>query len=108
MVCRPEPRDRLNHHNLIGYLTGHLITFAQFVLVAAEGLYQHFDRKSPTLLKPNQIPLHRWLGQIVLFFSVSILNNYAFGYNISVPVHIILRSGGSMTTMLIGYMFGKR
>lgn len=88
--------------------SGHLITFAQFCLVAAEGLYYHFDRKSPTLLKPNQIPLYRWLGQIVLFFSVSMLNNYAFGFNISVPIHIILRSGGSMTTMLIGYMFGKR
>jgi hypothetical protein len=26
---------------------------------------------------------------IVLFFSVNILNNMAFGYKISVPVHII-------------------
>ncbi|KAF8467706.1 UAA transporter family-domain-containing protein [Kalaharituber pfeilii] len=88
--------------------SGHLITFAQFLLVAAEGFYYHFDRTSPTLLKPNQIPIIRWLGQIVLFFSVSVLNNYAFGFNISVPVHIILRSGGSMTTMLIGCLFGKR
>ena len=44
----------------------------------------------------------------MLFFSVSVLNNYVFGYNISVPVHIILRSGGSMTTLVIGYMWGKR
>ncbi|KAI5809617.1 UAA transporter family-domain-containing protein [Peziza echinospora] len=88
--------------------SGHLITFAQFVVVAVEGFYYHFDRKSPTLLKPNQIPIFRWFGQIVLFFAVSVLNNYAFGFNISVPVHIILRSGGSMTTMLIGYLYGKR
>jgi solute carrier family 35 (UDP-xylose/UDP-N-acetylglucosamine transporter), member B4 len=43
-----------------------------------------------------------------LFFSVSLLNNAAFGYHISVPVHIILRSGGSVTTMVVGYFFGKR
>ena len=36
------------------------------------------------------------------------LNNFAFGYNISVPVHIILRSGGSVMTMLVGYVWGKR
>lgn len=96
IAARAEPRS------------GHLITFAQFLLVAFEGFIYHFDRKSPTLLKPNQIPIYRWLVQIVLFFSVSVLNNYAFGYNISVPVHIILRSGGSMTTLVIGYIWGKR
>jgi UDP-xylose/UDP-N-acetylglucosamine transporter B4 len=88
--------------------SGHLITFAQFLLVAAEGFVYHFDSRSPTFLKPNQIPLYRWLIQILLFFSVSVLNNFAFGYNISVPVHIILRSGGSMTTMLIGWIWGKK
>lgn len=36
------------------------------------------------------------------------LNNFAFAYNISVPVHIILRSGGSVMTMLVGYVWGKR
>lgn len=88
--------------------SGHLITFAQFLLVAAEGLVYHFDAKSPTFLKPNTIPIHRWLIQIILFFSVSVLNNFAFGFHISVPVHIILRSGGSMTTMVIGWLWGKR
>lgn len=43
-----------------------------------------------------------------MFFAVNLLNNYAFGYNISVPVHIILRSGGSVMTMLVGYLWGKR
>jgi solute carrier family 35 (UDP-xylose/UDP-N-acetylglucosamine transporter), member B4 len=48
------------------------------------------------------------MTNIVLFFSVNILNNYAFGFDISVPVHIILRSGGSITTMLVGFAWGKR
>lgn len=43
-----------------------------------------------------------------MFFAVNMLNNFAFGYSISVPVHIILRSGGSVMTMLVGYVWGKR
>lgn len=54
------------------------------------------------------IPLMRWLPNIVMFFAVNLLNNLAFGYNISVPVHIILRSGGSVLTMLVGFAWGKR
>lgn len=88
--------------------SGHLITFAQFIVVAVEGFIAHFDPTSPTLLKKNTIPIRRWIGQILLFFSVSLLNNAAFNYSISVPVHIILRSGGSVTTMAIGFLFGKR
>lgn len=44
----------------------------------------------------------------LMFFSVNLLNNMAFAYNISVPVHIILRSGGSILTMLVGFVWGKR
>ena len=43
-----------------------------------------------------------------MFFTVNMMNNFAFGYQISVPVHIILRSGGSVATMLVGYLWGKR
>lgn len=45
---------------------------------------------------------------ILLFFAINVLNNHAFSYDISVPVHIILRSGGSITTMAAGYLYGKR
>lgn len=43
-----------------------------------------------------------------LFYSVNMLNNWAFAYKISVPVHIILRSFGSVTTMMAGWLRGKR
>ncbi|KAL1651367.1 golgi uridine diphosphate-N-acetylglucosamine transporter [Diplodia intermedia] len=36
------------------------------------------------------------------------LNNWAFAFRISVPVHIILRSFGSVTTMGAGWLRGKR
>ena len=43
-----------------------------------------------------------------MFALVNILNNWAFAFHISVPVHIILRSFGSVTTMLVGWLCGKR
>lgn len=55
-----------------------------------------------------RVPLKRWLVNITLFFTINVLNNHAFSYNISVPIHIILRSGGSITTIAVGYLWGKR
>lgn len=43
-----------------------------------------------------------------MHFAINMLNNWAFAYDISVPVHIILRSFGSVTTMLAGVIRGKR
>lgn len=43
-----------------------------------------------------------------MFFAVNMLNNWAFAFRISVPVHIILRSFGSVTTMGAGWLRGKR
>ena len=90
-------------------LEGTLLTFVQFLFVAVVGLPSQFDRRRPPFfLKPNRVPLRRWLVNIVLFFSINVLNNHAFSYSISVPVHIILRSGGSITTMIAGSLYGKR
>lgn len=43
-----------------------------------------------------------------MFYSINMLNNWAFAFSISVPIHIILRSFGSVTTMLAGVIRGKR
>ena len=77
--------------------------------MAVTGYVAQFDRsRPPFFLTPNKVPLKRWLINIVLFFSINVLNNHAFSYSISVPVHIILRSGGSITTMIAGYLYGKK
>lgn len=79
------------------------------MFVAITGYIAQFDRsRPPFFLAPAKVPLRRWVVNIVLFFSINVLNNHAFSYNISVPVHIILRSGGSITTMAAGYLYGKR
>ncbi|KAL8766719.1 MAG: hypothetical protein Q9209_006588 [Squamulea sp. 1 TL-2023] len=89
--------------------TGNLITFVQFAVTTLITWPTHFSAdRPPFFLKPRAIPIVRWLPYIALFFTVNFLNNYAFGYRISVPVHIILRSGGSVATMLVGFIWGKR
>lgn len=89
--------------------SGTLLTFVQFLFVAIIGLPSQFDPKRPPFfLKKNKVPISRWLVNIVLFFGINVLNNHAFSYDISVPVHIILRSGGSITTMIAGSLWGKR
>src|SRR6478609_173448 len=88
---------------------GTLLTFVQFLFVAITGYVAQFDKtRPPFFIAPNKVPLSRWIINIVLFFSINMLNNHAFSYDISVPVHIILRSGGSITTMAAGYLYGKR
>ncbi|KJZ71197.1 hypothetical protein HIM_09403 [Hirsutella minnesotensis 3608] len=89
--------------------SGTLLTFVQFLFVAITGYIAQFDKtKPPLFIAPAKVPLSRWIVNIVLFFSINLLNNHAFSYDISVPVHIILRSGGSITTMVAGYLYGKR
>ncbi|KAK0122281.1 golgi uridine diphosphate-N- acetylglucosamine transporter [Cadophora gregata] len=89
--------------------SGTLLTFVQFLFVATTGYFSQFDRsRPPFFLKPNHVPIKRWLINILLFFTINVLNNHAFSYNISVPIHIILRSGGSITTIAAGYLWGKR
>ena len=81
----------------------------QFLFVAVTSYVSQFDRmRPPFYFAPNRVPMSRWLVNSILFFSINVLNNHAFSYNISVPVHIILRSGGSITTMIAGSIWGKK
>lgn len=86
--------------------TGLLITLSQFIFTA---LAASFSQITPTLtLKSPSVPMRKWAYIALIFFAVNMLNNWAFAFNISVPVHIILRSFGSVTTMLAGALQGKR
>lgn len=60
-------------------------------------------------LSPRSIPLRSWLIYTAFFVTVNLLNNWAFAYRISVPLHIILRSGGPVASIVVGYLYtGKR
>lgn len=91
--------------------SGTLITFTQVLITALFTLPSHIDLSrgiKNLYLKPRHIPLLQWALFAALFITINILNNKAFGYHISVPLHIILRSAGPVATMSIGYLAGRR
>ena len=83
---------------------GILLTFTQFLFVALEGLPYHIDLHGNYFLKPRQIPLTRWITIVSMFFASSMLNNAALGYDVSIPIFIIVRSGGTFITMILSYL----
>jgi UDP-xylose/UDP-N-acetylglucosamine transporter B4 len=92
--------------------SGNFFTFAQFLFISCEGLFHHLEFSSSSSiphLKKRTVPAYRWFIMVVLFFTVSVLNNVALGYKISVPLHIIFRSGGLIVSLILGWAIaGKR
>lgn len=68
--------------------SGNLITFGQFVFIALEGLI--FTSKFGT--EPLRIPFLSYMTLVVMFFVSSVANNYAFDFNIPMPLHMIFRA----------------
>jgi solute carrier family 35 (UDP-xylose/UDP-N-acetylglucosamine transporter), member B4 len=92
---------------------GSLITFLQFALTSLLTLPANVSVREPSswrhaFLRKRHIPLRAWIIYTAFFLTINILNNTAFSYRISVPLHIILRSAGPVTTMLVSYFFSNR
>lgn len=91
--------------------SGPLITAFQFLLVALATAPRHFSYTRGwrnLYLRERAIPLRRWIIYTAYFLSINILNNMAFKYQISIPLHIILRSAGPVTTMAVGRVWGGK
>lgn len=88
--------------------SGLLITLFQFVFTCLSTLHYQFDPNGRYFVRSSPVPFRKWCISAALFFTVNMMNNWAFAFNISVPVHIILRSFGSVTTMAAGWFRGKR
>lgn len=67
---------------------GHLITFSQFVFIAIHGYI--FTSKFGTV--ETHIPKRDYLILVLMFFLTSVVNNWAFNFNIPVPLHMIFRA----------------
>ncbi|ORZ03044.1 UAA transporter [Syncephalastrum racemosum] len=94
-------------HSLV-LSSGQLVTFGQFIFVALEGLRHHVEFVPYPRLKPTVVPLSRWILLVAIFFLVSVLNNLALAYRISMPLHIIFRSGGLFANMVLGAIILKK
>ncbi|XP_063165002.1 nucleotide sugar transporter SLC35B4 [Candoia aspera] len=84
--------------------SGNLITFAQFFFIALEGFIfeANFGRKQPA------IPIRFYLLMVAMFFTVSVVNNYALNLNIAMPLHMIFRSGSLIASMALGIIILKK
>ncbi|GMM38038.1 Yea4 protein [Saccharomycopsis crataegensis] len=86
------------------------VTLVQFIFISAVGgclNLELVDGWKPQL-KPRQVALRRWLIHVGFFFITSILNNYVLNLNVSMPIHVIFRSSGTIFTMFIGRVFMKK
>ncbi|KAJ2795666.1 golgi uridine diphosphate-N- acetylglucosamine transporter [Coemansia guatemalensis] len=45
---------------------------------------------------------------VALYFGVSVLNNLAFGFQVSMPLHIVFRSSGLIANMVCGYFVMRK
>ncbi|CAG0903930.1 unnamed protein product, partial [Cyprideis torosa] len=67
---------------------GNLITFLQFLFISVEGFI--FEAKCGT--KAPIIPLKEYLIMVSMYFLTSVINNYVYQFDISIPLHTIFRS----------------
>uniref|UniRef100_A0A3B3BY87 Solute carrier family 35 member B4 n=1 Tax=Oryzias melastigma TaxID=30732 RepID=A0A3B3BY87_ORYME len=83
---------------------GNLVTFAQFLFIALEGFVfeTNFGRKKAV------IPIRNYVIMVTMFFTVSVVNNYALNFNIAMPLHMIFRSGSLIANMILGVIILKK
>jgi len=83
---------------------GHLVTFSQFLFIALEGII--FESKFFTAKR--NVPLKKYAVVVLIFFLANALNNYAFHFKVSMPLHMIFRSGSLITNMAMSIIMLKR
>ncbi|XP_077452777.1 UDP-xylose and UDP-N-acetylglucosamine transporter [Stigmatopora argus] len=84
--------------------SGNIVTFAQFVFIALEGFIfeTRFGTKKPVIAIKNYVIM------VTMFFTVSVVNNYALNFNIAMPLHMIFRSGSLIANMILGIIILKK
>ncbi|XP_061630367.1 UDP-xylose and UDP-N-acetylglucosamine transporter [Phyllopteryx taeniolatus] len=83
---------------------GNIVTFAQFAFIALEGFV--FETRLGT--KKPVIPISNYGIMVTMFFTVSVINNYALNFNIAMPLHMIFRSGSLIANMILGIVILKK
>lgn len=68
--------------------SGNLTSFLQFAFIALEGFI--FTSKCGTA--PLKIGYTSYLYLVMMFFTAHVFNNYAFDFNIPMPLHMIVRA----------------
>jgi solute carrier family 35 (UDP-xylose/UDP-N-acetylglucosamine transporter), member B4 len=82
---------------------GSALTFSQMVFITVQSiplflvLPRNTQGKATSWiprLKPRQVPLAEWVLQVFVLTSGTLLNNWAFAFNVPLAVMIVFRSAG--------------
>lgn len=84
--------------------SGIFITFSQFLFISLEGYI--FTSKFGT--QKRVVPIRHYMMLVFLFFLANVTNNFALKFNISMPLHMIFRSGSLITNLILGILILKR
>uniref|UniRef100_A0A1B6C7M0 Sugar phosphate transporter domain-containing protein n=1 Tax=Clastoptera arizonana TaxID=38151 RepID=A0A1B6C7M0_9HEMI len=84
--------------------SGNLITFTQFLFIAVEGFI--FTAKCGT--KKPHLSILTYAVVTIMFFVVNVCNNYAFDFNVAMPLHMIFRAGSLIANMIMGIIILKK
>ncbi|KIM43229.1 hypothetical protein M413DRAFT_444037 [Hebeloma cylindrosporum] len=90
---------------------GSALTFSQMFFITLQSLPSFLNFSQPGFiprLKPRQVPMSQWALQVLVLISGSLLNNWAFAYNVPLTILIVFRSAGLPVSMLFGYIFSRR
>lgn len=108
---------------------GSALTFSQMLFITTQSLPSFLTFKPNYYfprLKPRQVPLGQWAIQVFVLTTGSLLNNWAFAYQVPLTVLIVFRSAGRArsfylynrylnllipglaVSMLFGYVFLKK
>ena len=78
--------------------TGSALTFSQMLFITTHSCSSFLsfapNHRLPRL-KPRQVPLPQWALQVLVLTTGSLLNNWAFAYNVPLTVLIVFRSAGA-------------
>ena len=84
------------------------LTFLQFLFIAAVSSLLTFDYKR-LRLKRFRLRLRDLIAVTCVFTLMSVLNNAAFNFNVSVPIHSVFRSSTLISNVAVGFLFfGER
>jgi UDP-xylose/UDP-N-acetylglucosamine transporter B4 len=91
-----------------GKAFGNALTFLQFVAVSLFALVLMLRRtpraRFPISLRPLVLAPRYIVTLALLHYSMSVVNNMVFSFDISVPLHAVFRSSSLIATMLVGYL----
>lgn len=88
---------------------GALVTFAQFLFISVEGLRERFSwHKGAWHWKSTAIPITCYVIMVSMFWLSSMLNNWVFFYNVSLPIHSVFRSSSMVMNVITAYVIYQR